>query len=191
MQTRKRTIQGALGLVPPEAVTGPEIIREVFGKADYPEKQADSIVDLKAALKLSWRLFEALIAAIYKQKAQRVILTSGSSDHGCDVVVLGWGENRENLLIQCKMTVRDTLDSEKAVREIEGARPFYEKALGVIFNRRCLHTTAKKCSRRTMNAAKLCGVAFYGRSWLADMLAGMHIKQSDMLSLDARREKAD
>jgi len=188
---KKRAIQDALGIVPPEAVTGPEIIRAVFGAADYREKQTDSIVDLKSALKLSWRLFEALIAAIYKQEAQRVILTPGTSDHGCDVVVLGWGENLENLLIQCKMTIRDTLDSEKAVREIEGARPFYEKALGVTFNRRCLHTTAKKCSRRTLNAAKLCGIAFYGRSWLSDMLGRMQIRPSDILSLDARREKAD
>ena len=46
-----------------------------------------------------------------------MILTPGVSDHGCDVVVLGWGAQRENVLIQCKATSHDELDSELAVRK--------------------------------------------------------------------------
>jgi len=61
------------------------------------------------------------VAVLYERDARRVILTPSGSDHGCDVVVLGWGPQRENLLIQCKATSHDELDSEMAVREVEGA----------------------------------------------------------------------
>jgi hypothetical protein len=185
---KKRGLQSALGLVPPEAVSAPELINEVFTCRRDSLKSKD-FLDLQNALKLSWKLFEALIATLYKADAERVILTPGGSDHGCDVVVLGLGEGRENLLIQCKKTGRSTLDSEVAVREIEGARPFYENALKVSFNRRCLHTTAKKFSRRTRHAAELCGVDLHGRSWLAEKLKRKKIHKSNILSTDLKREK--
>ena len=57
-------------------------------------------VGLASEMRLSWKLFEALLAVLYERGAQRVILTPGGSDHGCDVVVFGWGPQRENLLIQ-------------------------------------------------------------------------------------------
>jgi hypothetical protein len=184
---RKRNLQSALGLIPPEAVTAPELINEIFANIEGDDEKI-AYVDLESALKLSWSLFEALIATIYKISAKRVILTPTSADHGCDVVVFEYGDNRENLLIQCKMTSRDQLDSDLAIREIEGARPFYENATGVAFNRRCLHSTAKKFSRRTRHAAELCNVTILGRSWLSEMLSQNRIKKSDVLATDMHRE---
>jgi superfamily II DNA or RNA helicase len=184
----KRSLQSALGLVPPEAVSAPELIKEVFSHSAGRPKGIDYI-NLQDALRLSWRLFEALIATLYQNNSERVILTPGGSDHGCDVVVLSCGAERENLLIQCKSTLRDCLDSEVAVREIEGARPFFEKGLGVTFSRRCLHTTAKSFSRRTRRAAKLCGVTLYDRSWLVDMLTKVKIEKSTILLADTKRER--
>ncbi|MBI5591541.1 MAG: restriction endonuclease [Deltaproteobacteria bacterium] len=184
----KRNLQSALGLIPPEAVSAPELLNEVFG---YPDEHPEHIeyIDLRTALQLSWSLFEALIATIYKKNAKRVILTTGSADHGCDVVVFDYGAERENLLIQCKFTSRDELDSELAIREIEGARPFYESATGIIFNRRCLHTTAKKFSRRTRQAAELCDVTIHGRSWLTDILGSTKIEKTAVLATDTQRER--
>ena len=144
---------------------------------------------MQSALKFSWQLFEALIAVIYKNKAKRVILTPAGSDHGCDIVVLGWGKDNDNFLIQCKKTGLDTFNSEVAVREVEGARPFYEKALGVKFNRRCLHTTSKKFSRRTKNAAEICGVELYDRKWISEILGKNKIKYSTVLKADYSRER--
>jgi len=184
---KKRGLQSALGLVPPEAVSAPELIKEVFGGQSHYESTKP--IDIQTALQLSWKLFEALIATIYEKEAKSVMLTPGSSDHGCDVVVQGWRSKKENLLIQCKTTNRDILNSELAVREIEGARPFYEKAIGVTFNRRCLHTTAKKFSKRTHRAAELCGVTLYGRPWLIDMLSKYHIDQASILAADGKRER--
>nr|MBC8391632.1 restriction endonuclease [Deltaproteobacteria bacterium] len=186
---QKRGLQGALGLVPPDTVSGPELINELF--RDYRDDKKDkNFVDLQSSLRFSWQLFEALIAVIYKIHAKQVILTPGGSDHGCDIVVLDWGKKHENLLIQCKKTIRSTLDSEVAVREVEGARPFYENALGISFKRRCLHTTANKFSRRTRNAAEICGVDLYNRSWLSEMLKKNKIEKSAVLAADYKREKA-
>jgi hypothetical protein len=185
---KKRNLQSALGLVPPEAVSADELINEVFGRPAVRPSETQP-VNLQDALRLSWRLFEALIATLYQKDAERVILTPGGTDHGCDVVVLSLGVEHENLLIQCKSTTRDDLDSEAAVREIVGARPYYEKALGVTFNRRCLHTTAKNFSRRTRRAAELCGVTLCGRSWLTDTLEKAQIDQSAILLADTKRER--
>ena len=64
-------------------------------------------------------------------------LTSKGSDHGCDIVVFGHGETFENILIQCKSTRKNTLDSEVAIREIVGAKPFFESHYGITFDRAC------------------------------------------------------
>lgn len=186
---KKRGLQGALGLVPPQSVTDTELIESVLSPNATTAPSA--AINLAAALRLSWRLFEALIAVLYQRDAERVILTPGGGDHGCDVVVLGWGADRENVLIQCKMTTLDKLDSEVVVREVEGARPFYEGALGVSFSKRCLHTTARKFSTRTHKAAQICGVSVHDRSWLYAELGQSKISLADLLAKDASRERVE
>ena len=185
---KKRELQSALGLIPPESVSAPELLNEIFAPGK-PKLGKEEYLDLKKALNLSWRLFEALIAAIYADDSERVLLTPGGSDHGCDVVVIGYGKERENILIQCKKTARSILDSRAAVRDVEGSRPFYEKALNLTFNHRRLHTTARTFSRRTRHAAEICGVALEGRSWLGKMLDKKKIKKSAVLSADLKRER--
>ncbi len=184
---KKRGLQGALGLVPPQSVTDSELIESVLGP--NVATAASATLDLTAALRLSWRLFEALVAVLYERDAERVILTPGGSDHGCDVVVLGWGPQRENVLIQCKATSRNELDSEVAVREVEGARPYYENALDVSFRRRCLHTTARRLGKRTLHAAQICGVSVHDRSWLSAELGRARISLEDVLVKDSSRER--
>jgi hypothetical protein len=184
---KKRGLQGALGLVPPQSVTDSELIESVL--APQQTAATATALELTAALRLSGKLFESLIAVIYKRDAERVILTPDGSDHGCDVVVLGWGAQRENLLIQCKTTSHDELDSEVAVREVEGARPFYESALGVSFRERCLHTTARRLSKRTLQAARICGVSVHDRAWLSGELSKAKISLADVLAKDAKRER--
>ena len=99
------------------------------------------------------------------------------------------GEAQENLLIQCKKTSSDKLDSELAIREIEGARPYYENALGVTFQRRVLHTTAQNFSSRTKRAAELCKVTALGRQWLKSELSTSQINLSHVLNTDSKRER--
>jgi superfamily II DNA or RNA helicase len=184
---KKRGLQNALGLVPPQSVTDSELIESVF--APHVEPVPATALNLAAVLSLSWRLFEALIAMLYERDAERVILTPGGSDRGCDVVVLGWGVRRENVLIQCKATSLKELNSEVAVREVEGARPFYENALGVSFSQRRLHTTALRVSKRTLLFAETSGVTVHDRAWLATELARSSITLAALLAKDASRER--
>ena len=94
------------------------------------------------------------------------------------------------MLIQCKATSRDELDSEVAVREVEGARPYYENALlGVSFSKRCLHTTARRLSKRTLRAAQICGVSVHDRSWLGAELSRTTVTLKDLLTKDGSRER--
>lgn len=184
---KKRGLQGALGLVPPQSVTDSELIESVL--APHAATVPHTTLDLAAVLGLSWRLFEALIAVLYERDAERVILTPGGSDRGCDVVVLGWGADRKNVLIQCKATSNKVLDSEVAVREVEGSRSFHENALGVSFSQRCLHTNARRVSRRTLQFAKGCGVIVHDRAWIFTELARSSITLADLLAKDASRER--
>jgi len=186
---KKRGLQSALGLVPPQSVTDSELIESVL--APHAATVPPTTLDLAAVIGLSWRLFEALIAVLYERDAERVILTPGGSDRGCDVVVLGWGADRKNVLIQCKATSNKVLDSEVAVREVEGARSFHENALGVSFSQRCLHTNARRVSRRTLQFAKGCGVTVNDRAWISTELARSSITLATLLAKDASRERVD
>lgn len=186
---KKRGLQSAVGLIPPDAVGAPELIAEVFGSSHAAPQDKRRPLTLQQALALSWKMFEALIAVIYERDAERTILTPHGSDHGCDVVVLRWGASKKNLLIQCKTTVNDELDSEEGVRAVEGSRAFFEKPLEVSFEIRILHSTAKRFSRRTKRAAHTCSVDLHGRTWLEEALKRRPISMAEVLRREGIRER--
>jgi HJR/Mrr/RecB family endonuclease len=134
-------------------------------------------------------MFEALIAVLYERDAERVILTPQSADHGSDVVVLGWGASRENVLIQCKFTKNDKLDSEEGVRAVSSSAPFFEQPLGVKFSKKMLHTTAKKFGKRSQHSAQICSVELFGRDWLNQSLNQHKPTLGEIISRNTLREK--
>ncbi|GAA5142500.1 hypothetical protein GCM10023213_28580 [Prosthecobacter algae] len=186
---KKRSIQGALGLIPPDIVSAPELIAELFGQSGREGRKLSAPITLEDALHLSWQMFEALISVIYERDSERVILTPHSADHGSDVVALGWGPNRENVLIQCKFTKSDKLDSEEGVRAVCSSAPFFERPLGVVFAKRALHTTARKFSNRSKRAAEICNVSLFGRDWVQHALDQHKPTLGEVLERSTRREK--
>jgi hypothetical protein len=186
---KKRALQGALGLVPPDAVSAPELIAELFGQTKSGGRKIGSPVTLEDVLHFSWQMFEALIAVLYERDSERVILTPLSADHGSDVLVLGWEASRENLLIQCKFTKNDKLDSEEGVRAVSSSAPFFEKPLGVKFSKKVLHTTARKFGRRSKSSAQICSVELHGRDWLKQSLAVQRPTLRDILQRNSKRER--
>jgi superfamily II DNA or RNA helicase len=185
---RKRGLQGALGLVPMQQINGGELIDGVFSSQLVTDDE--EWLGMHDVARMQWQIFEALIALLYERNADRVILTPGGGDHGCDVVVLGWqGSVTSNLLVQCKSTSRNELDSEVAVREVEGARPFYENALGIKFNERVLHTNAPQLSKKTQRAATISGVTVRSRIWIEQQLKKTPVKLSQLLARERIREK--
>jgi superfamily II DNA or RNA helicase len=186
---KKRALQGALGLVPPDSVSAPELISELFGQTKSKGRKISSPITLEEALHFSWQMFEALIAVLYERDAERVILTPQSADHGSDVVVLGWGASRENVLIQCKFTKNDKLDSEEGVRAVSSSAPFFEQPLGVKFSKKMLHTTAKKFGKRSQHSAQICSVELFGRDWLNQSLNQHKPTLGEIISRNTLREK--
>lgn len=186
---KKRSLQGALGLVPSSPVSAPELLSEIFGNNEHGHSRTEKPLTLDDALGLSWKLFEALVAVLYENEAERVILTPHGSDHGADVVVLGWGATKKNILIQCKTTGNDALNSEEGVRAVSASQPFFEKPLGVSFDSKALHTTAKKFGNRSKRAGEICAVELHGRDWLKSVLARQKPTFKAVLQREARREK--
>jgi superfamily II DNA or RNA helicase len=186
---KKRAIQGALGLIPPDSVSGPELIAELFGQPNNGGRTLGAPIPLEDALHFSWQMFEALIAVLYERESERVILTPQSADHGSDVVALGWGPSRENVLIQCKFTKNDKLDSEEGVRAVCSSAPFFERPLGKTFSKRALHTTAKKFGTRSKRSAQICSVELHGRDWLHQALVQHKPTLREVLDRSSRREK--
>jgi hypothetical protein len=184
---QKRGLQGAMGLIPPEPIQGRELLDEVFEEADV---QTDELpLTLDKALQLSWSLFEALLAEIYKVDSDEVILAAGNNDHGCDVIVLGYGPHKKNLIVQAKTTKHRNFDSEVAIREVYSSKPIIERLLERPIDELVLHSTAVTFSARLRDAAKTCNVQVYGRDWLSRILKGNQFYTSRLVLRDSMRTR--
>lgn len=182
---QKRNLAGSLGLMPTPSVTETELFDGILrGNA---LEQSPKFLTVEDARKLSWELFEALIACLYEGDAKRVILTPKGSDHGADVVVLGHREHG-NILVQVKTTSKSTLDSGAAVCELEGAGPFYERTLGLKIPLRCLHSNTERFSKKTKEMGKLYRTQIYGISWLTQSMAKQPLTRAQVIARNAKRE---
>jgi len=141
---------------------------------------------LEDACKLPWDLFEALVAEIFERESERVILTSRGRDHGADVVVVGH-ESGDNILVQVKATSARKLDSEQAVREVDGSARYFEDKLGLKFSAKNVHSNARAFSRRTRSAAKIYAVTLAGEDWLKKSLKRHQIRVADIVARNALR----
>ncbi|MBP6782163.1 MAG: restriction endonuclease [Verrucomicrobiales bacterium] len=186
----KRSLAGSLGLIPVAPVSADELFSEVFGDGapeGAPTKATRISID--EALKLSWELFEALIAEIYGREANSVILTPKGRDGGADVIVREFGPESKNILVQCKMTGRSILDSDHAVREVIGAKPGHARSLNLPYLDGAVHTTAKTFSKRTKRAANPEGIELHGSRWLKDALARHEVTLTQILRRNRTRKR--
>jgi len=186
--SQKRNLAGSLGLMPVASVSANDLFSQVFGSGPSCSAKSKKLT-LAEALKLSWEFFEALIAVLYEREAQSVILSPRGRDSGADVVVIGHEPTGTNLLIQCKSSGKDTLDSEKAVREVIGSRPIYEAKLGLSLPNGIVHTTAIRFSKRTKRAARDCSVELLGRQWLSAALKRHQVTFAQVTDRNGRRKR--
>jgi SNF2 family DNA or RNA helicase len=185
--SRKKNLAGSLGLIPVQSVSMDEVFETVLKGVAFKSSPIPVFLDLEKACKLSWELFEALVAVIFDRESDRVILTSRGRDHGADVVVMGYGR-QTNILIQVKTTMSDSLDSEQAIREVEGSLRFFESKLKVTFHQKRIHTNASHFSRRTRKAAGLYDVSLQGRDWVKSALAKHQIGIGEVIARNAQRK---
>ena len=89
-----------------------------------------SPLSLSELNKLTPRLFEAFVAAIYAKQGYKVYLTPLSSDRGVDVVAIN---SNESLLIQAKQS--NSKLGNGAVQEVTGAKRFYDQYFNESFEK--------------------------------------------------------
>ena len=184
--SQKKRLAGSLGLIPMQPVSMDELVDSVIKGAANQTPNAPVFLSAESASQLSWELFEALIAEIFDRESDRVILTSRGRDHGADVVAIGHFGN-ENVLIQVKTTKSDKLDSEEAIREVEGSLRYFESTLGVKFTAKYLHTNVRGFSKRTRKAAAIYDVRLEGEDWLRKALSRHKIRVADVVTRNAQR----
>ncbi len=185
--SQKKRLAGSLGLIPVQPVSMDELVDSVIKGAANQTSNPPVYLSADSASKLSWELFEALIAEIFDRESDRVILTSRGRDHGADVVAIGHGGN-ENVLIQVKTTRSDKLDSEEAIREVEGSLRYFESTLGLKFTGKCLHTNVRSFSKRTRKAAAIYDVRLEGEDWLRKALNKHRIRVADVVVRNSQRQ---
>jgi len=183
---QKKQLAGSLGLIPTQAVAQDELFSAIFGDQDLASMRHSVPLCISDALKLSWEHFEALIACVYEPDSDHVILTPRGRDHGADVLVLG-NQELGNLLVQVKTTRSSKLDSEAAIRELQGAEPFFRHALKLDFALKRVHTNAAHFSTRTVKAAKLYGVETKGSAWLEEALKKRPVTMAQVVARNAHR----
>jgi hypothetical protein len=185
--SQKKRLSGSLGLIPMQSVSMDEIVEAVIKGAANLTPAPPVFLDVEAACQLSWDLFEALIAEIFDRESDRIILTSRGRDHGADVVVIGH-EGKRNILVQVKTTRSNKLDSEEAVREVEGSQKYFEASLGLKFAEKHLHSNIRDFSKRTRKAATIYGVRLEGEQWLQKALSRHKVRVSDVVSRNSQRQ---
>lgn len=185
--SQKKRLAGSLGLIPVQPVSMDELVESVIKCSANQPSNHPVYLSAESASNLSWELFEALIAEIFDRESDRVILTSRGRDHGADVIAIGHGLN-ENLLIQVKTTRSEKLDSEEAIRQVEGSLRYFESTLGVKFSTKCLLTNVKGFSRRTKKSADIYNVRLFGSEWLSVALSRHQIRVADVVARNAQRQ---
>lgn len=182
---QKRNLAGSLGLMPTQSVTETELFDGIL-RGNAPDT-TPKFLTLEDAIKLSWELFEALIACLYEKDSERVILTPKGSDHGADVAVLNH-KDHGHMLVQVKTTSKLSLDSGAAICELEGAGPFYERTLGLKIPTRCLHSNSERFSKKTKEMGKLYQTTIHGKSWLRESLIRQPQTRAQVIARNAKRE---
>ena len=128
----------------------------------------DERVDLETAMKMSWRMFEALAGALWlKQGFNLCYVTPPTGDQGVDVVAI---RGVEGVLIQTKFSALEkTKLGWEAVKDVVGGEAFYRrKHPGIAFKK--VGLTNHHFNSQAKEQAELNGVELVDREGLEDLL---------------------
>jgi SNF2 family DNA or RNA helicase len=167
-------------------IVNPSELESLISHAKAPEK---SRIYPKDVYKLKWDLFEALVAILIEMDgAEKVILTQGQGDKGCDVVALGW--KGENWLVQCKhkQDIKGQVGG-KCVREIVGSRKYYESKLDRKLNGLCVFSNVKKFDKSAKEEASLQHSKLFGLGHIKRLFPSNGISLSNLLIRKEQTEK--
>lgn len=154
-----------------------ELFGNIFGFETETKTEALAIQHMD---KLNPSLFEAAIAALYKQQGFDVHLTPYSNDKGVDVVLLG---DQANYLLQVKQT--KTLVGREAIQEIYTAKTYYENKFNVKF--KLTAVTNNDYSSTAIMLAQSNFVQLINRQQLIKMIDKHQISIKDINKIESQR----
>lgn len=164
---RKRTLAGDMLNGSPDISTTDFRVEDVV-PGDFADS-LDEVVTLDMAMRMQWRYFEALAAAIWSKRGfSQVYCTPGSNDHGVDVVAI---HGNDGVLIQTKTSGSDTRSiGWDAVSEVVAGEAFYRRRHpNVQFQR--VGLTNQRFNASAHENAALNDVELLDQDHLADLLS--------------------
>ncbi|CAN1528896.1 DEXQc_arch_SWI2_SNF2 domain containing protein [Burkholderiaceae bacterium] len=163
---RKRALAGDMLNGSPDLSPADFRVEEVVPPGDVDS--FDERVTLDMALRMEWRHFEGLAAALWSKKGfDTVYCTPASGDNGVDVVAVKGGVGE---LIQTKSTASETRPLNwDVVKEVVTGEAFYKRRhSGVAFTK--VGLTNQSFNEQAHENARLNDVVLLEQSNLADML---------------------
>ena len=91
-----------------------------------------------------------------------------------------------NILIQCKHTAQECLSSEIPLREVHGAKPFYEKSSQRRFDKLMVMSNADSYAVQVQSVSRLLAVDLLGKEKLSGYLREYGITERDILRRNAQ-----
>jgi Holliday junction resolvase len=173
---RKRSLAGDMLNGSPDINTTEFILPDIVptGMA----QGIDEVVTLDIAMRMDWRYFEALAAAIWSRLGYGfVYCTPASNDHGVDVVAI---QGNRGVLIQTKTSATDGLRlGWNAVRDVVAGEAFYEqKHPGVTFDK--VGLTNQYFNPGALAQADLNNVELIDRTRLAQLLSQYRVSMLEV-----------
>jgi SNF2 family DNA or RNA helicase len=185
--SRKLDLKDAV-VTPTEASPNDFVEQGVFGGAGPKHGESTiTLADLEGDL--HWQTFEAIAAlALAGEYNGEALLTKAPNDWGADAIVVS---DKKVVLIQSKHHPGGKLASEKAVREVYGAKPKYEKLLGRSVDELVVATSARSAVKGVREEAKLCGVQLMLAQDLCRMLENKQVTFDQVYNLLNSKRFAD
>jgi Holliday junction resolvase len=163
---RKRSLAGVMLNGSPDISPADFRLEEVVPDADVDS--IDERVTIDIALRMEWRHFEGLAAALWSKKGfDTVYCTPASADNGVDVVAI---QGLVGELVQTKSSASETRPLNwDAVKEVVTGEAFYRRRhSGVLFKKVWL--TNQSFNQQAHENARLNDVTLLERSNLEEML---------------------
>ncbi|MBY4596397.1 SNF2-related protein [Ottowia caeni] len=173
---RKRSLAGDMLNGSPDISPADFRVEEVVPDADADF--FDERVTLDVALRMEWRHFEGLTAALWAKKGfDTVYCTPAAGDNGVDVVAI---LEQTGELVQTKTSSSDSKPLNwDAVKEVVAGEAFYKrKHPGVVFKK--VGLTSQSFNLQAHDNARLNDVMLLERPNLADMLNEHHVTMLDV-----------
>lgn len=184
---RKRNITEDVGFAAVSTVSERAMAEDSFSQSS--EGPSSHFLALEDVLGLTGHLFEAFVAECYAHDgAHEVFLTPKSGDGGADIVVLGYGPNHDDLLIECKSTqdYEKKFNSGREIRTFQGAKTTFDQKFDTHFSL-VFHASHRALGRNAKEALRTNDIEGHGRKWITSKLKEHKIKYSDLMSRDSQR----